>query len=516
MKLRLPALGPQDKASFGLALLAGAMGALGFPNYNLYPLVFLFPLPLLWALERASGLRAYWLGVCTGTLWIWLGFYWVGNWAELVLGWPLLFAQLFAGGYALVMAQSYGLVALLATRFKVPLRPFEPFVFPVLWVLVQSLFPWLFPFRLADSQSANLSFLQPVEWTGVWGAELVILLVGTSLYKAFAPGPKPWVGIGVAALLVGGWGWVGYGSLQKWDQTMSSLPAKTLGLVQTNRPASLEAPEPEPGYSRVFPWEMELSHKLAEEGAEVLFWPEGHFYGYAYWLEVRANFQAQVATMGIPLFFLDSGFSQTPSGKQNYNTTFVITGEGRDGGMYHKRHLVPFGEYTPWMGELPWIKGLLGDFLADLSAGTFDRTFEAAGMRITPKICYEVLYPEEVAQAIGEDGAGKVILVQSQDGWYGRSSQPEQHLAVSVVRAIENRVPLVHVINNGPSSVILPQGRYAFKAPPFEAGHFLAPLPYDPNLGGSFYSRHPTWFLRTLQGLGVFLLGWGWWKGRSR
>lgn len=515
MNLRLPVLWPPDKAAFGLALLAGVLGAVSYPNFNYFPLVFLFPLPLLWALERVSGFQAYWLGVWTGTLWIWLGFYWVGNWAELVLGWPLVPAQLFAGGYAWVMAQSYGLVAYLTTRFKKSLQPFEPFVFPVLWILVQSLFPWLFPFRLADSQSANLIFLQPVEWTGVWGLELVILLVGSALYKAVAPGSKPWAGIGLAALLVGAWVLVGSLGLKQWDQKLSGLRPKTLGLIQTNRPASLEAPEPEPGYSLTYPLEMDLSHKLAEGGAELLLWPEGHFYGYAYWLEVRANFQAQVATMGIPLFFLDSGYSQTPAGKQNYNTTFVITAEGRDGGMYHKRHLVPFGEYTPWIGEFPWIRNLLGDFLADLSPGTFDKTFEAAGMRITPKICYEVLYPEEVAQAIGADGAGKVILAQSQDGWYGESAQPEQHLAASLVRAVENRVPLVHVINNGPSAVILPQGRYAFKAPAFESGHYLAKLPYDPNLGGSFYSRHPLWFLRTLQGLAVLMLGWGWWKGRK-
>lgn len=511
-------LSPTDRAALGLSALSAALAVLAYPNFNLHPFALVFAIPWLWALDGARPALGYLSGVVFGTLALWGGFYWLGNWAEMVLKWQFPLNHLFGFGYALVCGQCFGLIGWLYTKFQRPLSRFQPFSFALVWLLVFSLFPWLFPFKLADSQTRNLTLIQPIEFFGAWGLDFLLLTVNGTLFWALRRAGSRRQLPGMIAATVTALAWVGYGAWVsvEWDRRLINLPTKSLGIVQTNRPASIERIPHEPGHSPTYPLEFELSQSLVDQGAEVLLWPEGFFYGYAYWVDVKQAFEAQVKQWGVPLLFLDSGWDQGPEGRRQYNTTFFIDAQGQFGGAYHKRHLVPFGETTPLVNNWPWLKSLLGKFLASLSAGTEDAAFEAAGLRWVPKICYEALYPDEVAQAIGPDARAKVILVQSQDGWYGQSNQPQQHLAASVLRAVENRVPMVHVINNGPSAVALPNGKLSFKAPAFEGGAWIAPLPYGPELGGSFYSRHPGWFLKVIQVLGGLVLVYSVWFERRR
>ncbi|OGG94625.1 MAG: apolipoprotein N-acyltransferase [Candidatus Lambdaproteobacteria bacterium RIFOXYD2_FULL_50_16] len=499
---------PRGKAAYGLAALAGAILASSFPGPGLFPLTWIALLPLILALDGASPARAWRLGVVFGTVGLWGGFYWIGNWAELVLGIPAPFGQAVAGAYALVNAQCFGLILYIFQKSHKKLAWADPFLLALIWVLVFSFWPWLFPFKLADSQAPNLPLIQPLDLVGPWGLDLMILLVNGGLYMLLRKGQLKGHAIPLVLASVCFSVWIGYGlsTWGLWQRRIQKMPLKQLGIVQPNRPAQLGRPQPEPGYSRVFPLEMRLSKNLVDAGAEVLLWPEGYFFGYAYWRDVEVGFGQQVAMFGVPLLFLDSGFENIGGKRLHYNTTFLLSVGGSLAGKYHKRRLVPFGEYTPVLGDIPLLKNLLGEFLSSLSAGQKDETLNAAGIGFVPKICYEVLFEEEVAQAIGLEGAGKVLFVQSQDGWYGRSIQPEQHLAASVLRAVENRVPLVHVINNGPSSVINADGSYGFKADFFRQGAWLASLAYDPQWGGSLYSAHPSWFLWSLRGVAVVLL----------
>ncbi|MDT8445405.1 MAG: apolipoprotein N-acyltransferase [bacterium] len=513
----LPRWSPLDKAALGLSALSAGLIVLAFPDWGYSPLVFCFAVPWLWALESVGPKMAYGTGVVFGTLALWGGFYWIGNWAALVLEWPWPLNHLVGFGYALVCAQAFGLIGWLVVKLRRPLGPLEPFGFAFVWLLVFSLFPWLFPFTLADSLGFTPLLLQPLEWTGPWALDFLILVSNGAIYLALRRPPSRPNGVPMLLATIFALTWVG---LSHWrlldlESQMAGVSQRRLGLVQTNRPASLKRQPPEPGFSPVYPLEMKLSQSLAEQGAELIFWPEGHFYGYAYWVDVEASFHQLTAEMAVPLFFLDSGWDEGPEGRRHYNTTFFLTAQGELGGTYQKRHLVPFGETTPLVSDWPWLKSLLGAFLSNLSAGTSDAAFEAAGIRVVPKICYEILFPVEVAEAIGTDGSGKLILVQSQDGWYGQSSQPRQHLASSILRAVENRVPLVHVINNGPSAVVLPTGKLSFLAPAFERGAWIAPLPFEASQGGSFYSRHPGWTLGSLRWLGALLLLWGWWSLRK-
>ena len=491
------------------AVLSGVLLLLSFPSFNLYLLEWFAFIPLLFALECRSLRQSYLLGVVTGTVAIFGGFNWMADWAANVMKFPFPLDQIASLAYAFCIGHIFGFIALLYQWIRLKRIAVEILIFPVVVVATFSVFPMLFYFKLGDAQSYFLPAIQGIEFTGVYGLDFIIAMANILVYKSIQfSGDKTARGLWVACLLVLAV-WFGYGviSLRHWDSKIENWQSKVVGLVQPNRPALLTRPKPEKGYSRQYPLEMEMSQELAKGGAEVIFWPEGHFFGYVFWSSVRESFQHLIGKMSIPFMIYDSTVETINGKKHFYNSTIWIDEQGNQVDIYHKMKLVPFGEYTPLIGQLPIIKSLLGNYMSDLSAGTKHKTFAVAGMKIVPKICYEPLFPFAVAASVRDEPAGKVLLVQSQDGWYGETSEPEQHMTETVLRAVENRIPLIHVINNGASAVVLPNGRYVYRTPAFVRGAWNAKMPYSAESGGSFFSRYPFLFIGTIW---VVLLALAW------
>jgi len=491
-----------------LAALSGLLLFLSFPAYNYYLLEWIAFVPLFYALEGKSAHRAYLLGTVTGTVAVLGGFYWTANVAVSGMGLTFPFNQLFAIGYAIVTGQVFAVSMLLFQWCRQRRGLNELLLFPVILVTVFSLFPILFSFKLGDGQSYFLPAIQAIEFTGIYGLDFILGLVNILIYRLMQPGVTArfnWLWLSCLMMPVL---WFAYGAfaLQQWDARIQSWETKRIGLIQPNHQATLKRPQPEKGFSRRYPLEMKLSQDVAAEGAEIVVWPEGHFFGITFWQDIRKAFRERIREMGIPLVIFDSTITIQEGEKQFHNSSLLLDRSGQLSGIYKKIKLVPFGEYTPLIGRSELLKWFMGDFLDALTPGTEYVTFETAGLRIVPAICYEPLFPEFVAEAIGEDGQGKLLLVQSQDGWYGESSQPEQHMVETVLRAVENRVPLVHVINNGSSAAVLPSGRYQFRSPPFVRGAWVVDLPYHTKSGGSFYSRHPLIFISLVRVLFVISL----------
>ena len=147
-------------------------------------------------------------------------------------------------------------------------------------------------------------------------------------------------------------------------------------------------------------------------------------------------------------------------------------------------HLVPFGEYLPFQQLLEGF-GLMqltkvqGGFIAG------ERRRLLAVPRAPPAlplICYEIIFPGEVASRSGER-AGWMINVTN-DGWFGHSTGPHQHLQQARVRAIEEGLPLVRAANTGISAVIDPLGRILKDLPLGTEGVLDSglPRPVEPTL----------------------------------
>jgi apolipoprotein N-acyltransferase len=141
-----------------------------------------------------------------------------------------------------------------------------------------------------------------------------------------------------------------------------------------------------------------------------------------------------------------------------YNSIYLIDHDGGVLSVYDKLHLVPFGEYLPlqaWMEKLGFeqLTRVHGGFIP----GTRRRVMEVPqAPAALPLICYEAIFPGDIA-ASGERPGWIVNLTN--DGWFGNSTGPYQHLQQARMRAIEEGLPMVRAANTGISAVIDPSGR---------------------------------------------------------
>ncbi len=479
-----------------LAALSGALLCLPWVDGGLYWAGWFGWLPLLCALQGASLPRAALLGWLTGTLFYLGTAYWMIDFAVHLKGlsWPL--STLLAALFWVYCGAAIGVGCLLYRWLSLRLPQFALISFPLALVGSCALFPGLFDIRFSETQTAFLVAIQAVDLVGAQGMDVLMLLVNGLLFQLLI-GRRGRIASLLAlagAVLVLGWFSYGWVALAHWDAQVARGSTVRVGLVQPNDAPTRRIPTPPAGYSRQYPEEMEATRRLAAAGARWVAWPEARYKGYFDHQSVRQAYADQLLAMNVDLFFHDVETRNRHAEPISYNTVGWLRRDGDLGGQYRKMLRVPFGEYLPAFWQLPGLNALthavLGDYLRPLGAGQTHEQFNVDGMRVVPKICYETAFPEFIAEAIGTDAGGKVLLFVSQDNWFGETSQPFQHRAISIMRAVENRVPMLHLINNGPSVAAAPSGRALAGTPAFSRAELLVDLPFSAEVGGSFYSRH--------------------------
>jgi apolipoprotein N-acyltransferase len=484
-----------------LAALAGLLLFLPCVDARFFPTGWIAFLPLLIAIEGRSPRQSYLLGALAGTV-FWAGTtYWLGSFVTALKGYPPPYNHLAAAGFWLYAGQSLGISTMVLQWVRERLGISVVFAFPVVFVTIFSLYPMMWGVRIGEGQSAFLPALQAVDITGANGLDFMLAMTGAAIYAAIAGRRQASdaSALGMAGVLLLGWFGYGYYSLYHWDGEIAGWSTKRIGIVQPDDRPSVEVPKLPRGYSWMHPPEMEMTKRLAERGAELVVWPEARFKGYFYYDAVRQAYRQSLREAGTALLFHDVEPGAGAAGSGDYNSAGLIGADGELVGSYRKIKRFPFGEYLPVVGEVPVLRALVtqvfGEFLREMGAGEAHQVLAAAGLRVVPKICYESAFPAFVADALADDPRGAVLVVMSQDGWFGDSAQPFQHLRGSSVRAVENRVPLVHAINGGPSGVVLPSGRIAFQTTPYVRSESVVDIPYSATNGGSFYTQYPRLFI---------------------
>ena len=131
-----------------------------------------------------------------------------------------------------------------------------------------------------------------------------------------------------------------------------------------------------------------------------------------------------------------------------YNSMLVLN---KDEQIYNKRHLVPFGEYTPFKTFFSYIAKKLNIPMSDLSHGDLNQNpFLVDNITMHPLICYEIAYPS----LINMTNNYSVIINISNDAWFGNTFAPYQHLQIAQVRALETAHPVIRAANTGISAII--------------------------------------------------------------
>lgn len=177
-----------------------------------------------------------------------------------------------------------------------------------------------------------------------------------------------------------------------------------------------------------------------------------------------------VKTRDVPLWF--GGYDKDPLIGKDFNSLFFLypqprtdiqpgyPNEANDLEIYHKHILLLFGEYIPGADTFPFIKKLfpqVGHFGRGPGPETFNaKTSRNRIIRVSPMICYEALFPDFAIQAARQ--GSELFLNITNDSWFGPWAEPHQHLAQTVFRSIETRIPQLRSTNTGITTLIYPDG----------------------------------------------------------
>jgi len=224
----------------------------------------------------------------------------------------------------------------------------------------------------------------------------------------------------------------------------------------------------------------------------LIVWPESP----APFQENDPQFRSALASLAreanAPIIAGNIGIDRTSENARGYNlfnSASFITRQGDFAGRYDKMHLVPFGEYVPFKQLFFFAKSLLNE------VGTFDpgqhrAVFTTGGHSYGTFICYESIFGDEVRQ-FTQRGA-EVLINISNDGWYGDTSAPWQHLNMARMRAIENHRWVLRATNTGVTASISPFGRVIAAAPRHIRTSIRVSFAYEHDL--TFYAAHGDLF----------------------
>jgi apolipoprotein N-acyltransferase len=396
-------------------------------------------------------------------------------------------------GLAAYMAAHTALFAALAARLGAR-GAGGPLALAAVWTATDHLrsfslsgFPWA---TLGYAQHANPAFLALAPWTGVYGLSFVTVLGGVAAAQWLVEGRSRSAGSGLAALLalLALGGVLGLRGVPPDGAAMLRV-AVLQGNIDQGVKWSPDWAEHTLGIYE------ELTRASAAQGAAWIVWPETAVPGSVTTdPELRARLGALARDTGATLVVGGVGVERDGEALRFFDSAFVFTPAGELEARYDKAHLVPYGEYVP-------LRGLLGRFLSavargiantDVSRGAGPRALalQAPGGPVPAgvPICYELLFPDLMRRFVG-DGA-QLLLAITNDAWYGRTGAPHQFLAITALRAAENRVWIARAANTGISAFIDPQGRVQEQTRIFERGFLVRDVPLrPPPSGGSFYTR---------------------------
>ncbi len=458
-----------------IALIAGALSSLAMAPFNAWPVLFLTFPAVVWLIDGAAAGNLRGLPAAAMTGW-WFGFgyfvpglYWIG-YAFLVdastFGWLLPVAVCGLPAYlALFTAFGFALARLIWTKDASRLLALAASLTLAEWLRGHVLtgFPWnAFGYALTEP----LALAQAASLIGLWGLTFLTVVIFASpavLIDGRSRARRPWLAPAVALTVLAAMGI--YGAVRLSLQPTRQIENVKLRLMQPN--LQQDARFNYSAKAEVMKKYLTLSDRSTGPGstgvrdATILVWPESAF---PFFLTREADAMAQIAELLPKGTVLITGAVRAPDlppgvkVTRAYNSIYVIDHDGSVLSSYDKLHLVPFGEFLPfqdWMEKLGFVQltKIQGGFIP----GDRRRTMELPGApRMLPLICYEAIFPGEIASR--DDRPGWIVNLTN-DGWFGISTGPYQHLQQTRLRAIEEGLPIVRVANTGISAVIDPVGR---------------------------------------------------------
>lgn len=491
----------------GLLALTFLLYSIAFPPFNLWPAIFLAPVPLaMCALGRPASWR--WL----------LGYYGLGAfffavnlfWLYTVAPGGVVALSLFCGLYFAAFAWAF---RCLVVQLRWPALVALPLVWVACEYVRSTLFTGFAWFLLGNAVVSVPALIQIADLFGVWSVSFVVAMTAglivdilrlplsrnpstKSKMSRLNPAVTRLVAAYVGAIIIV----LAYGLFRLHEPGVHYAGLK-VATVQEYIPQSIKDSKSPEEKQQMFQRHANLSLAAAAEKPDLIAWPETIIpeeinrewlqldpsiklseVGREYLARAR-DYDAQLKKLSdaIGAYLLVGSPGWDPISNQRQNLAVLYSpGHGQVYPYYAKRHLVPFGEFIPFTG-IPWLHQALlyltpsPDYDYSLTPGDSWLTFEVLPLHATSPlpeparfgvpICYEDVMPYPcrsfVAPIAGRKGADFLISI-SNDGWYDlwhNVAELDQHMQMTQMRAVENRVPIVRSVNAGNSGFIDSSGR---------------------------------------------------------
>ena len=350
---------------------------------------------------------------------------------------------------------SYSFTSLIGALLHVNVRD-GLVAFPAIWVILEwsrswflTGFPWLFAGY--SHLESPLSGYIPI--VGVYGLSLLTVVTSVLIYKL--PSPKWPLNIFLLGLLWGGGAFI---------------PDSIIGLNHTNNVVTVSAIQGNVDQHKkwlssstqnITNTYLEMTEK--EWGRDIIVWPEAALTVIKQdATPLIKGLDEQGREVGSSLLF---GILERSTDGRYFNSVLAL-GEGS--GVYHKRRLVPFGEYLPLE---KYLRGIIEFFDLPMSrtkSGHNDQNLVSAGKNlVSVLICYEVVYPDLIER---DSVLPDMFVTVSNDTWFGDSIGPKQHLQMARMRAAEYGRWMIRSTNNGITALIDHNGLLVEELEPFEEG----------------------------------------------
>ncbi len=449
-----------------LILLSAGLHALAFPPFDVVPLGFVAVVPFLVAIRGLSPGRAALAGHLWGSAAIWGVGYWVADALTFYYQQPWWFGLLFCLVGCQILWGLYYAVFAAAASVALPriAAGWRPPLTAALWVACELARarlltgePWML---LGYALVPSPLFIQAADLGGVYLLSFVAILTNAALAELWlAPAPSrrrlaaPL--LAPPALLLALFCAYGGGRLA---QDFAHAPPVQVTIVQGNNDLGSQWRPEFHGAG------LALYARLSSEAAraqrpDLLVWPESAVTFFpAHEPGLRAALGEAVRDIGADLIL---GAPHHQAGADYFNSAFHVRADGTITGRYDKVHLLPFGEYFP----LRFLAFLRRHFerVRSFTPGAEGVLLETRAGPVAVVICFEAIFPEIVRARMA---AGATLLVNlSNDVWLGRGAGQAQHLAMVVLRAVENRTWVVRATTTGISAFIDPYGRVRAATP---------------------------------------------------
>jgi apolipoprotein N-acyltransferase len=474
-----------ERPYWQLAVVSGIMIGASYPPLKLGVIVYLAFIPLIEIVTSARPGKAACLAFLAGLISNTIALYWLAFNSGATF-WVVFLSLV---GAVIYLSAQWSILASVVAWFHSRTGK-GLLMFPFLWVTMEYFqsfgllaFPWI---SLATTQADYLAPIQLVEFTGIYGMTFWIILLNTQLYRLLtSPAPLlPRLRIWTAVVLVLPWIY-GYGRMLSFPAQSSNEVELSIAVVQPNM-----GPHEKWDRSKR-QWVFEVLDSLyveaAQKGVDMVVWPESAVPTYLRRDRFRRKFiQNRVEEFGVPLFTGALDFDRKDGFLKHYNSIFMFNVDGSLE-TYYKIHLVPLAEYNPLDAQVSLTENLS---FGHYNPGTRYTDFFLKESQFAGVICYESSFPRLVHRLVSQGARFLVVVVN--DGWFGNTSEPYQHVALSRLRAVEHRMPVLRSANTGISVHVDKAGRFKSKLDLDERGIIYAG--FSPSDGLTFYGRFGNLF----------------------